>query len=352
MNIFQKLFRNVKDFLMIDAYVNKHRKEQVMRNQRGIALLGFIAFMAMSVVNIFEQSWIMLYTTLGGGIIFLVGYLVAKFTNDNKFLMSCLLIVYIGLFSAYTLGINGGNEGFAALWVLLATYVALIGIDFKFGFLASIYFIIFIFVVYQTPAQSILQYNFNTQFRIRFPYLFMINFGLAVFIIVNIQKLQYNIIKKQEELEKIYNMDQLTNVYNRNNFIEFSKKHSINKLQNVGCLYVDLNGLHKINNLKGHEYGDDVLKDLAYSLKNSFAGDNIFRMGGDEFLAITIGTSEEDFNIKIKNFSTQINGFNLSVSKGSAYSKNLNDIESLVKIADKNMLTNKDNYYKDKEIKR
>lgn len=352
MSIFQKLYRNIKNFLQIDSYVAHHHKEEIMRNQRGIALLGVVAFSIMSVVNIFEHSWIMLFTTLGGATIFLVGYIVAKLSHDNRFLIGCLVFVYVGIFSGYVIGIAGGNEGVAPLWVLLATYIALIGVDFKIGFLTSFYFVIFIFIVYQTPAQSILQYNFTNQFKIRFPYLFVINFVLALFVITNIQKLQYNIIKKQEELEKIYNMDQLTNVYNRNNFLDFSKKYTTNKLQNVGCLYADLNGLHDINNTKGHEYGDNVLKDVAYALKISFDRDNIFRMGGDEFLAVSVKTSEEDFNAKIDNFKDQLAKENLSVCIGFTYTKDIANIEEMVKVADKNMLNNKAIFYQEKAIKR
>src|SRR5574344_471984 len=346
MNIFEKIFRNIKTFFEMDNYVTSHRREEIIKNQRGIALIGFIAFLIMSGVNIYSKSWTMLWTTLAGSVLLLIGYITVKATSKNVALMVIFLIVYVGIFSAYTIGIDGGNDGFAALWVLLGTYVALIGVSVKLGIIASLYFMIFIFIVYQTPCQSILQYDFDPQFKLRFPYLFIINFALAMFIVVSLRRLQYFNFKKQEELEKIYNMDQLTNVYNRSNFVEFAHKYNHKNCRKVACFCIDVNGMHDINNLKGHEAGDAILKDIAYELKNDFAGDYIYRMGGDEFLVVALSAVKEDFLERINLFKEDVNKNNYSLSTGFAYKEDDVDIESLLKEADDLMIKDKENYHK------
>ncbi|MGV1866065.1 MULTISPECIES: putative bifunctional diguanylate cyclase/phosphodiesterase [unclassified Rhizobium] len=50
---------------------------------------------------------------------------------------------------------------------------------------------------------------------------------------------------------------------------------------------IDLDGFKKINDLLGHDYGDQVLKIVAERLRYIFPDANVYRLGGDEFLVIT-----------------------------------------------------------------
>jgi len=329
----------------MDKYVTTRRMDEVFRNQKGIILISFFSFLVMSLINWYTKSWVMLSTTISGCVVLLIAYIIAKINKNNVSLVIGILIVYIIIFSAYVIGIGGGNDGFSPLWVLLATYVVLIGINTKLGLLVSVYFAILIFVVYQTPAQSILQYQFSAQFKLRFPYLFLINFALAIYILVNLKKLQYYNFKKQEELEKIYNIDQLTNVYNRNKFIEFSHKYNKKNCRRVACFYIDVNGMHNVNNSKGHEAGDCLLKDIAFELKNDFNNGFIFRMGGDEFLVIVLDTDEKDLKERIELFIEANKKANYAVSTGYSYQEDNVDIDLLVKEADNYMLSNKKKFY-------
>lgn len=345
MNIFKKLVKNIKEFFLMDKYVTTRRMDEVFRNQKGIILISFFSFLVMSLINWYAKSWVMLSTTISGCVVLLIAYIIAKINKNNVSLVIGILIVYIIIFSAYVIGIGGGNDGFSPLWVLLATYVVLIGINTKLGLLVSVYFAILIFVVYQTPAQSILQYQFSAQFKLRFPYLFLINFALAIYILVNLKRLQYYNFKKQEELEKIYNIDQLTNVYNRNKFIEFSHKYNKKNCRRVACFYIDVNGMHNVNNSKGHEAGDCLLKDIAFELKNDFNNGFIFRMGGDEFLVIVLDTDEKDLKERIELFIEANKKANYAVSTGYSYQEDNVDIDLLVKEADNYMLSNKKKFY-------
>ena len=51
-------------------------------------------------------------------------------------------------------------------------------------------------------------------------------------------------------------------------------------------MYIDLIGLHEINNHLGHARGDVVLCELADAARAYFGDDNIYRIGGDEFCVI------------------------------------------------------------------
>jgi hemerythrin len=55
----------------------------------------------------------------------------------------------------------------------------------------------------------------------------------------------------------------------------------------LSCLVVDADGFKEVNDRWGHEAGDRVLEALAAALKGSVrAGDDVCRVGGDEFLVL------------------------------------------------------------------
>jgi diguanylate cyclase (GGDEF)-like protein len=57
--------------------------------------------------------------------------------------------------------------------------------------------------------------------------------------------------------------------------------------QQVTILFIDLDRFKPINDLHGHETGDEVLSEVARRLgKNVREEDIVFRMGGDEFLIL------------------------------------------------------------------
>src|SRR5574344_478043 len=182
MKLLNKLILNVKKFFYMDQYVNIHHQETDLRNQCGMALIGSVGFLIMSIINVVSKSWMMLITTLVCSFLFLVGYIVSKLLNKNWILMIIFTSVYIVIFSMYI--ILGGNDGFASLWVLLATYGVLIAIDFKLGLFVSIYFMLLIFLLFLGPLSIYLPSidkagMYTATFRQRFPFLFLINFFVA-----------------------------------------------------------------------------------------------------------------------------------------------------------------------------
>ena len=52
------------------------------------------------------------------------------------------------------------------------------------------------------------------------------------------------------------------------------------------CVYIDANGLHELNNERGHEAGDLMLRFGAESLMEQFPKGSLYRVGGDEFVVL------------------------------------------------------------------
>ncbi|SEG22434.1 GGDEF domain-containing protein [Marinobacterium lutimaris] len=90
--------------------------------------------------------------------------------------------------------------------------------------------------------------------------------------------------------EQLHPRDELTGVPGRSAFDAALEKAELRYLQtekNCEMAMLDINGLSAINNLKGIEYGDRVLKLLAKGLKSICrSGDRVFRFGGDEFVLL------------------------------------------------------------------
>ncbi|MCD7875178.1 MAG: GGDEF domain-containing protein [Acidaminococcaceae bacterium] len=59
--------------------------------------------------------------------------------------------------------------------------------------------------------------------------------------------------------------------------------------RHVNLFYIDLDNFKKINDEYGHQVGDTALVMVAKLLKQTFSGDFLARIGGDEFLVVVLG---------------------------------------------------------------
>lgn len=92
------------------------------------------------------------------------------------------------------------------------------------------------------------------------------------------------------ELERMAFQDPLTGLANRRFFNEHLKLEIANaqKLsQQLAVLMIDLDHFKRVNDTKGHEFGDELLKSVADKLSEVVQEDDVVsRMGGDEFMVL------------------------------------------------------------------
>lgn len=97
-----------------------------------------------------------------------------------------------------------------------------------------------------------------------------------------------NVHKKSEkDLAELAYHDSLTGFYNRNMLEEF--RSELDHMHNLILLMLDIDHLKTINDLFGHEQGDIHICLIAKFVQQTlvrFYKTSLFRLGGDEFLAI------------------------------------------------------------------
>ena len=155
----------------------------------------------------------------------------------------------------------------------------------------------------------------------------------------------YQLLSK---LDFLSHMDLLTGLMNRNSmnnrvsqFLDGEVPH-----KSLAIVFADLNGLKPVNDNKGHDAGDTLLRNAAWLLKETFADGEIYRAGGDEFLIIELDKSKEELEAKVEKLreKSKIPG-NISFSLGLHYYKDGGDIRTAMHLADVQMYEDKKLYY-------
>lgn len=165
--------------------------------------------------------------------------------------------------------------------------------------------------------------------------------SISLFIMDDLEKR-----KAVRDLEKLSFIDNLTGLYNRHKYMNEVLELSNGDGRSVGILYADINGLKKANDDFGHEYGDKLIKKATSLLQRHFS-DSTFRIGGDEFVALSYDAGTETFDSRVKNFRTALEKQNeVSMSLGYVWCADSRDINQHIAYADEFMYIDKQNYYK------
>ena len=172
-------------------------------------------------------------------------------------------------------------------------------------------------------------------FRLLFAICFLM-FGVFMARVFSKQKraekeLVKEIAERKRMEEKLYALsvrDELTGLYNRRGFftlVEQEFKQANRTKTGIMFLYADMDNLKEINDTYGHHEGDKAISEVARILGSTFReADIIARVGGDEFVAVPVGTTGDAVNIisdrinrNIEAFNSERNrGYNLSLSFG------------------------------------
>jgi diguanylate cyclase (GGDEF)-like protein/PAS domain S-box-containing protein len=113
------------------------------------------------------------------------------------------------------------------------------------------------------------------------------------------RKVQAQLLEKQQHLDHLAHHDQLTGLPNRL-YLAAYLPGAIEEAKRTGAmlavLFLDLDRFKHINDSRGHETGDKLLKAVAQRLRATMRNEDVVvRMGGDEFIVVlkTVRTTDQ-----------------------------------------------------------
>ena len=150
-------------------------------------------------------------------------------------------------------------------------------------------------------------------------------------------------------LEEMSTVDSLTQVNNRNAMNRRVDRiiSGADKPAAIGVVMADLNGLKPINDEKGHDAGDKLLSNAAALLKIVFGDNEIYRIGGDEFMVFCPDALPGDLEIKIAQLKALADSTpDVSFAVGFECTDGDYNIRRVMQIADEKMYDDKEEYYR------
>lgn len=134
---------------------------------------------------------------------------------------------------------------------------------------------------------------------------------------------------------------------NRNAYESQMHDYPMHCSSTLSCVYLDVNGLHELNNTRGHAAGDEMLKTVAAKVRDIFGEKYSYRVGGDEFVAFAMDKSAEEMRALIHKLVQEVDEAGYSVAVGTAtHSAGGIDMEVLVKSAETRMYLAKEENYR------
>ena len=120
--------------------------------------------------------------------------------------------------------------------------------------------------------------------------------GMAVHDVTVRRKVETQLLERHQQLDHLAHHDQLTGLPNRL-YLAAHLPGDIEEAKKAGSmlavLFLDLDRFKHINDSRGHETGDKLLKTVAQRVRSTVrTQDVVVRMGGDEFVVILKGVQQ------------------------------------------------------------
>lgn len=181
--------------------------------------------------------------------------------------------------------------------------------------------------------------------------LYLMSVIVGVILLSYLAYISWYLISARRSAFRMSVTDQVTGLFNRSAFEKYLNESEPHTFSHTVCVYIDVNGLHELNNKHGHEAGDKLLQSVAECLRAQFPDDGLYRIGGDEFVVF----SKADAAVceaRMQAVSSALAAQDYSISYGIAAQETTEGLSDLVREADENMLKNKRRYYAEYDRRR
>lgn len=146
------------------------------------------------------------------------------------------------------------------------------------------------------------------------------------------------------DLKKMSLTDRLTGIGNRHamDILEASLKTSLP----LGLVFCDISGLKRINDTLGHCAGDEYIINACNIMKKLFCREELFRIGGDELLAVLMNTNEAEVLEKEAALKSELEAASIAMAVGSSFgTADSSGMNKLLLEAETKMYKDKTAYY-------
>jgi diguanylate cyclase (GGDEF)-like protein/PAS domain S-box-containing protein len=118
-------------------------------------------------------------------------------------------------------------------------------------------------------------------------------------------------ITDKKRVEALSVTDELTGLYNRryyNEVLARELKGAQRQKRPLALAMLDIDHFKGVNDLYGHQRGDELLKVTAKQIQQAFhrANDYVFRIGGEEFMALAYFEDRAEFEVHLKQLIEQM----------------------------------------------
>lgn len=144
-----------------------------------------------------------------------------------------------------------------------------------------------------------------------------------------------------------YDCDPLTGLLNRRRFERDLEWWGRNRPEALTCVYIDVVGLHEINNHLGHKAGDGMLCAVAGAMQRMFPLADTYRIGGDEFVVLWADHTGEQGAEAAARIKALLRESNYEISVGVHQIEPDENLEDGVDRAENAMRRDKEAYYRE-----
>jgi len=139
--------------------------------------------------------------------------------------------------------------------------------------------------------------------------------------------------------------DNLTHALNRRALDD--RADNIMAGSRFGLVFGDITGLKRINDDLGHDEGDKLIVKAYRILAEEYGKDNVYRVGGDEFVCLVSDSSKRLLNKSVKKLNEVLEDNGVEMSLGCVWTDDYTgDFGDLERNADAEMYNAKIDYYK------
>lgn len=311
-----------------------------LKNMSTVAAVFLIAMYLVSFTQKSIERFQLIYASFG--LVMLVMSLLlwglAKYLKRYSLVLFYCFIFVINSFGL-VLGIKAGSGRLAVTFIVLILVIPLLFIDRLIRMVVMIVTSVIIFLLvdihYKTPEAFAIDTVNACVFGL-----------LSIFLSYYVMRIQTKQLLADLQLRKMSVMDLLTGLKNRNCYEKTLFEYPKICKQSITCIYIDINGLHDLNNSRGHMAGDRMLCFVADRLVELFGNEDVYRIGGDEYVVFVGDMDLDVLELKIQCLTKITEEYHYHISLGMERRICLGlDMEDLVRSAESKMFEEKEKYY-------